>query len=50
MRIACAYLQYLKRGNKMSKQLSMMILSYRNIEGIYETLDSVFVQDYAILK
>lgn len=46
MRIACAYLQYFERGNKMSKQLSMMILSYRNIEGIYETLDSVFVQDY----
>lgn len=30
----------------MSKQVSMMILSYRNIPGIYETLDSVFVQDY----
>lgn len=30
----------------MKQKVSMIILSYRNIAGIYETLDSVFEQDY----
>lgn len=30
----------------MNKLISVIILSYRNVEGIYETLDSIFPQTY----
>ena len=35
----------------MSKKLiSQIILSYRNLPGIYETLDSVLMQDYPYIE
>ena len=29
-----------------NKTVSIILLSYKNLEGIYETLDSIFIQDY----
>lgn len=34
----------------MDKLVSMLILSYRNIDGIYETVDSVLKQDYSRIE
>lgn len=34
----------------MSKLLSMIVLSYRNVSGIYDTLGSIFRQSYSDIE
>lgn len=33
-----------------NKMVSIILLSYKNLDGVYETLDSIFIQDYPELE
>ena len=33
-----------------NKMVSIILLSYKNLDGVYETLDSIFIQNYPELE